>query len=74
MTVSEYPHDPTRAAGCPFYSPFPDTIKVPSMLTPKRANNLKDRGGKKDEDKDEPEGKKGKKEGKRDPTQKKLVD
>jgi len=59
---------PHRAAGCPCYGTFPDIIKLPSRLTPKRAINAKDRGGKKGDDKDEPEGKKGKK----DPTQRTL--
>jgi hypothetical protein len=59
---------PHRAAGCPCYGPFPDVIELPSMLTPKRAGNAKERGGKKGHDKDEPVGKKARE----DPTQKKL--
>ena len=51
---------PHRAAGCPWYGPFPDVIKYPSMLTPKRAGNAKERAGKKGDDKDEPVGKKAK--------------
>ena len=48
-------------AGCPCYGPFPDVIKLPSMLTPKRAGNAKERGSKKGDDKDEPVARKGKK-------------
>ena len=60
-----------RDLGCPCYGPYPEVLHVPSFMTPKRANNPKDRGGKKDEDKEELKAKKGKK---TDPTQKKLAD
>jgi len=59
---------PHRAAGGPCYGTFPDIINMPGMLTPKRAINAKDRGDKKDEDKDEPKTKKDQK----DPTQRTL--
>ena len=56
---------PHRAVGCPCYGPYPQVIKVPTFMTPKRECHGSKRGGPKQDKED----KKGRKE---DTTQKKL--